>query len=151
MSVRRDRVLALDVGNRRIGVAVSDELGMLARPLETIDRRKEDAAAKIAELVRECGAARVIVGLPRNMDGSEGVQARRTREFVSTLQARLSGVAVDFWDERLTTRQARDVSLQTRSKRQRQEQTLDALSACFILQSYLDFIRRSVDKPPAQS
>ncbi len=137
-TTHRQRVLALDVGERRIGVAISDELGTLARPLEIIDRRRINAYDRLAEIVSFHQVSKILVGLPKNMDGSEGRQARLTREFVRQLEAVLPGVEFQFWDERLTTRQARGLSLETRSRKQRQQEALDALSACFILQSFLD-------------
>ena len=97
----RRRILGIDLGRARIGVAVSDELGMLAHPVETIPA-SADAARRIAEIVREKDAERVIVGLPRHMNGSVGTGATEALAFARKLQALLSCEVVT-WDERLTT------------------------------------------------
>jgi putative Holliday junction resolvase len=140
------RILALDLGDRRIGVAISDELGMLARPLEVIDRRKSDAIARVCELTKKHGVRSIVVGLPLNMDGTEGRQAKQCREFVAVLEQRMTGLAIVWWDERLTTRAAHNLTLETRSKKQRRNESLDATSACFILQGYLDSQKASQTK-----
>lgn len=136
----RDRLLGLDVGNRRIGLAVSDELRILARPLEVIDSRKADPHACILQRVRELGVRTVVVGLPVNMDGTEGPQAQRTRQFAARLSSLMPELDIVFWDERLSTEEARELSREIRSKRQRRRQSLDSLSAAIILQSYLEYL-----------
>ncbi|MCX7626684.1 MAG: Holliday junction resolvase RuvX [Candidatus Sumerlaeaceae bacterium] len=137
-----ERIMALDVGDRWIGVAVSDELQKFARPVEVIDRRKTDALHRLIALARAHCVGTIVVGLPKNMDGTEGSQAAKCRKFASALQAEMQNVSVVFWDERWTSQQAKQVALETRSKRQRQRETLDAVSACVILQNYLDHLQQ---------
>lgn len=132
----RRRILGVDLGRARIGVAVSDELGLLAHPLETIPA-SDDAARRIAELVREKNAERVVIGLPRHMNGSVGEGASDALAFAKKLQAVLPCPVV-MWDERLTTmaanRALRDSGRKTRNSRQ----VVDQVAAQMILQGYLD-------------
>jgi len=130
------RALALDLGERRIGVAVSDALGMVARPLEIFARtsRKADFA-HIGALIAAHQVDVVIVGLPFNMDGSEGCQAAWVRDYSAALAQTLA-VPVEFWDERLTSEEAVDI-LHTQGK-SAAKGTVDAVAAAVILQSYLD-------------
>jgi putative Holliday junction resolvase len=132
------RVLGLDVGDRRIGVAVSDETGLLASPLRTLERvgPKKDLRA-VAALVREHGAAGIVVGLPRNMDGSIGPQAEKVRSFAEALKP-LARVPVQYWDERLTTVEAEQILIERDVSRQRRKGLVDQVAAVLILQGYLD-------------
>jgi putative Holliday junction resolvase len=135
------RVLALDMGERRVGVAVSDPTGTVARPLQTLVRgsRQEDFAA-IAGLVAEYDVGLVVVGRPLSLDGTEGPQARRVRRYVEALAAQLP-IRVVSWDERFTTAAAQEI-LQSRGKKGRRQARsagdVDAIAAAVILQSYLD-------------
>ncbi len=135
----RRRILGIDLGRVRIGVAVSDELGMLAHPVETIPANAE-AARRIGEIVREKNAERVVVGLPRHMNGSVGTGAIEALAFVKKLQALLSCEIVT-WDERLTTtaanRALRDSGRKTRNSRN----VVDQVAAQMILQGYLDSLQ----------
>ncbi len=130
------RHLALDLGNRRIGVAVSDTLGIVARPVEVFERasRKEDFVT-IASRIDEYGVDIVVCGLPLNMDGTEGSQAEWVRDY-STALAEAVSVPVVLWDERLTTEDAREI-LHTQGK-PIEKDWLDAVAAAVILQNYLD-------------
>ena len=135
------RVLALDVGERRIGVAVSDPGGSLARPLRTLRRgsRQEDFAA-IAALVAEQDAGLVVVGKPLSLDGTEGPQARRVARYAEALAAHLP-VRVVLWDERFTTTEAQEILRRRTKERQRRARAageVDAIAAAVILQGYLD-------------
>lgn len=130
------RCLALDVGDRRTGIAVGERI---ARPLTTMKRRsKAEDFARIANLVREHGVDRLVVGLPLNMDGSQGAQARRVTRYAGRMADALaeSGLDVDvvFWDERLSTEEASDIMGAGGGRGQR----VDAVAAAVILQSYLD-------------
>jgi len=130
------RALALDLGERRIGVAVSDALGMVARPLEIFSRTSRQADfAHIDALVTAHQVAVVIVGLPFKMDGSEGRQAAWVRDYSAALAETLT-VPVEFWDERLTSEEAEDI-LRAQGK-SAAKGTIDAVAAAVILQSYLD-------------
>jgi putative Holliday junction resolvase len=133
------KLLALDVGERRVGVAVCDAFGMLARPLVTIVRRsKRQDFERIERLVQEHGAEAVLVGHPINMDGSEGPQARHTSRYASALGRAIS-VPVLLWDERLSSEEAR-LRLREAGNR-RQGQPIDAAAAAVFLQEYLDSLR----------
>jgi putative Holliday junction resolvase len=141
-------VLAIDAGERRVGLAISDELRMLARPLAVLDRRQglTGVLDAIAALSTREGVVQVIVGLPLNADGSAGSQARRAEHFAQ-LVARVSGVPVSMWDERLTTVEAEAVlRAQGRSVRKaRAAGQVDAIAAAVILQDYLDATRDARD------
>ncbi|NIV40259.1 MAG: Holliday junction resolvase RuvX [Anaerolineae bacterium] len=136
------RALALDMGERRVGVAVSDPTGTVARPLQTLVRgsRQEDFAA-IAALVAEHDVGLVVVGRPLSLDGTEGPQARRVSRYVDALAAQLP-VRVVLWDERFTTATAHEILRQSRGKKRRRQARsageVDAIAAAVILQSYLD-------------
>jgi len=132
------RVLGLDVGDRRIGVALSDETGLLASPLPTLERvgPRKDLKA-IAALVRDRGAGEIVVGLPYNMDGSVGPQAEKVRAFAEAL-APVARVPVRYWDERLTTVEAEQILIERDVSRRRRKGLVDQVAAVLILQSYLD-------------
>jgi len=132
------RTLALDIGEKRIGVAVGDETGTLARPLTTIMRAsKHQDSERIARLVTEQGAERVIAGYPRSLSGDEGPQAQRVRRYVEALATALP-VPVELWDERYTTVEATDRLHEAKRRRPRDRGQLDAAAAAIILQDYLD-------------
>jgi putative pre-16S rRNA nuclease len=133
------RALGLDLGERRIGVALSDSAGVLATPYEVVQRSGDVARdhRRIAELVDETGAEVLVVGLPLSLDGSRGPAALRIEEEAATLRARLA-VPVEMWDERFSTVEAerRLRAAGTRSKRRRH--VVDQVAATVILQSWLD-------------
>lgn len=129
-------LLGLDVGEKRVGIAVSDPLGTTAQPLETIER-DEHTVPRIERIVRDTGAQRLIVGLPLLMDGSEGEQARLVREFAGVLADRIEA-PVEFVDERLTTREAREVLSGSRMKNSQKKEASDRIAAALILRSYMD-------------
>lgn len=135
------RLLGLDVGDRRIGVAVSDPTGLLATPNEVYRRR--DLASDIqhiAELARDLEVSGIIVGLPINMNGTEGPQADKTRAFAEALGE--LGLKVTLWDERLSTVEAKRRLAEVGGKRRRQiRERIDAEAAALILETYLDYIR----------
>lgn len=132
------RILALDVGDRRIGVAVSDPLGFTAQGLETYTRQNRDKdAAHMLELLQKYAPCRLLVGMPRNMDGSYGEQSEKVKKFVSTVTALWSGEVI-WWDERMTTMAAGRVLLEADVSRGKRKLVIDKLAACVILQSYLD-------------
>ena len=137
-----NRILGLDFGRARIGVAISDELQMLAHPLETIPAN-EEPASRVAEIVREKQVDHVVAGIPRQMNGQIGTAATEVLEFVEKLRAILPCPVVT-WDERLTTvaahRALRDAGKKTRDTRG----YVDQVAAQMILQTYLD--RRAVQR-----
>ncbi|MCP4539946.1 MAG: Holliday junction resolvase RuvX [Chloroflexi bacterium] len=136
------RILGLDVGDRRVGVAISDPSGTVVRPLPTLMRgsREEDKVA-IAALVEEYKVELIVVGQPLSLDGTEGLQARRVARYALVLTEDLD-VPVVSWDERYTTVAAKEILSQNRSKkkkkRARDKGQVDAIAAAVILQSYLD-------------
>ena len=143
---REGRVLALDFGKKRIGLAVSDELGLTAQGLDTLRRTRirEDLDA-LARLVQDYAVALILVGLPLHMSGAESRQAEHTREFSERLHRR-TGVAVRFWDERWTSRQAERVLKESGIGIEKRAEAVDRLSAVILLESYLDSL---VENPEA--
>ncbi len=132
------RILALDHGTVRVGVAVSDELGMIARPLEFIPAEPwEGFIARMATLLAELQPEQIIVGLPRNMDGSMGSAAEKVRVFIEKLRETVT-VPMRTWDERLTTVQAQRMLRQAGHKAKDQKWKFHETEAAIILQSYLD-------------
>ena len=132
------RTLALDHGTVRIGVAVSDELGMIAHPLEFIPAEPlAGFLERLKKLVAEREVGRVLVGMPRNMDGSYGPAAEKVNEFVRQLRETLS-VPIQTWDERLTSVQAQRMLREAAVKGAKQRQKVDQMAAAILLQSYLD-------------
>ncbi len=130
--------MALDVGERRIGVAVSDETGVIATPLATVLRGAGDLD-EIRRLVGEWEVDRLVVGLPTGMSGREGPQAAVVRAYAATLVAHLGPEPpVDFWDERLTTAIADRALIAVGTRRAKRRERIDAVAAAVILQSYLD-------------
>lgn len=136
------KILALDVGNKRIGTAYSDELGMFAHPLKTVHRKgiKRDIEA-IAEIVRDQNISLVLVGLPKNMDDSVGFQGEKTVKFGEILKVEL-GVEVVYWDERLSTQAAKEIMLKNGIKQENRKNIIDTVAAVVILENYLDSIRK---------
>lgn len=134
-------VAGLDLGTRTIGVAVSDRMRGVATPLSTIRRTKftEDAAA-LLRLVAERDLCGLILGLPRNMDGSEGPRCQSTRAFARNL-SRLTDLPIGFWDERLSTVAAERALLEADTSRKRRSEVIDHVAAGFILQGALDRLR----------
>ncbi|NTW00249.1 MAG: Holliday junction resolvase RuvX [Oscillochloris sp.] len=135
------RVLGLDVGERRIGVALSDALGMLASPLTTIiATHRERAIAEIIRLVREHTVIEVVVGLPLTLRGEIGPQAELIGTFARELEAAL-GFSVALFDERLTTAAAEQMLRELGVKPEKRKQQIDQVAASIILQDYLDHMR----------
>jgi putative Holliday junction resolvase len=132
------RILALDLGERRVGVAVSDPTGTLARPATTIDRASRQADFEaVCQLVQKYAVERVVVGLPLTLDGVEGPQARWVKRYSNALEQVLD-VPIEFWDERYSTSSAAEI-LRDQGRRGREaRRELDAVAAAVILQSYLD-------------
>ena len=130
------RYMALDLGNRYIGIALSDALGMIARPVKVIKRTSRVNDYTIYnQLITENNVQAVIVGLPINMDGSEGKQANWVRDYMEAFSS-TTDIPVHFWDERLTTEIASDIVKENRKSPTHAR--VDAVAAAVILQSYLD-------------
>ena len=140
---REVRILALDVGEKRIGLAVSDPLGITAQGLEVMTRRDpETDLARLIEVARQWGVQEIVLGLPRHMDGRPGKAVPEILELGQRLKEAL-GVKVATLDERLTTAEAERVLLQADLSRRRRRQVVDRLAAVLILQGYLDQRRQS--------
>ena len=132
------RILGLDIGEKRIGVSLSDPLGIMAGALTVIERTTDDTAIKqIIVLSRENEVERIVVGLPRSLDGSLGKQAQAVQTFVDLLKERTE-LPVVTWDERLSTVAAERTLLEIGMKRDKRKKHRDSLAASFILQGYLD-------------
>jgi putative Holliday junction resolvase len=136
------RILALDHGTKRIGVAVSDELQMIASPLEFIPAEPfDDFLLRFKQILAEKEVELILVGLPRNMDGSYGPAADKVREFIARLREAVS-VPIRTWDERLTSVMANRALIEGRVRRQERKQKVDKMAAAILLQSYLDSFNR---------
>jgi putative Holliday junction resolvase len=131
------RILGIDVGEARIGLALSDDLGMLAHPAETIHVKEGKPIQRVADVVRREKVSTVVIGLPRNMNGTYGPAADKVREFAKKLQA-LAPCTVKFWDERLTTVAAQKSLHQAGKNVKQSRQVIDQVAAQLILQGYLD-------------
>jgi putative Holliday junction resolvase len=131
------RLLALDVGKKRIGIAVSDPMQVTARPHSTIQRTKK-SFDEIAKLVSELEPEKVLIGLPLHLNGTEGEQAKETRSFASKLARQIPGVQIEFVDERLTTVEAEERLADRRGSWHKKRDQIDAYAAASILQNYLN-------------
>ncbi len=137
------RLLALDVGERRIGVAVADSRGRIAGPLATIRRAsKEEDFARIATAIREQGAAVVVVGFPLNEDDSAGPQARRVERYAAAMAEALRAMEIEvpvvLWDEHGSTVRAQEAMIASGRRAKNRRSRIDAAAAAVILQDYLD-------------
>lgn len=131
-------LIGLDLGEKTIGVAVSDLRRGVATPLETIRRKKFTLdAARLLEIVAARGVAGLVLGLPLNMDGSEGPRCQTTRAFARNLSG-LSALPIGFWDERLSTVAAERALLEADTSRQKRALVIDHVAAAYILQGFLD-------------
>lgn len=135
------RLIGLDYGSKTVGVALSDPTHTIASPLLTIERPKEGhlrkTLQKIEELCRDYEVEEVVIGLPLNMNQTEGERVEKTREFASLLMRRI-GLPVVFWDERLTTVQAERSLIEQGVRREDRKKDIDSVAASLLLQSYLD-------------
>ena len=136
------RILALDVGDVRVGIAVSDLMQIIANPLETYVRASLDKDVEhIRKIVKEKEVELIVSGLPRNLKGEETIQTQKTRDFASAV-AEACGVPVRFYDERLTSVTAERVLLEGNVRREDRKKVIDKVAATIILQNYLDFSKR---------
>lgn len=131
------RVLALDVGDKRIGVAISDPSQVLARSLKVIQRSRQQDFAAVARLVEKYEVERVVVGYPRSLDGAVGEQAKKVERYVASLAEALT-VPVLLWDERLSTVSAERLMREAGLRGKKKWERVDAVAAAVILQDYLD-------------
>ncbi|HTM76964.1 MAG TPA: Holliday junction resolvase RuvX [Devosia sp.] len=135
------RIMGLDLGSKTIGVAVSDGMRYSATPLETIKRTKFTAdAIRLDELIAENAIVAIVLGLPLNMDGSEGPRVQSTRAFARSLAQRIA-LPIAFWDERLSTSAVTRMMIEADLRRDRRAEVVDKLAASYILQGALDRLR----------
>ncbi len=133
------RKMSLDLGDRRIGVATSDLLGLIANPLETYTRSSLKADIEhIAKLVKDYEVDCIVLGLPINMDGTEGERVEKSREFGRILSANIPNIRIDYMDERWTTVSAERMLIEADVSREKRKTVIDKVAATIILQSYLD-------------
>ncbi|MEX0303982.1 MAG: Holliday junction resolvase RuvX [Leisingera sp.] len=134
-------LMGLDLGTKTIGVAVSDRIGAVATPLETVKRKKFSVdAARLLEIIKTRDISGILLGLPRNMDGTEGPRCQSTRAFARNL-AQLTDLPISFWDERLSTVAAEKALLEADTTRKRRAEVIDHVAASYILQGALDRMR----------
>ena len=137
------RVLAVDPGSKRVGLAISDPTGTIAQPLATVEAGPpETLASRLGEIARQKEAGRIIVGLPRRMDGSYGPEAKSARDLADSLR-KSSGLPVELVDERLTSVAAERSLIEGGVRRVKRRQTVDRVAAAILLQSHLDIKRRA--------
>ena len=137
------RIMGLDVGDKTIGVAVSDLLGLTAQGIKTI--RRESFKKDIEELkniIKEKGVTKIVMGLPKNMNGTMGPQSEKVLKFSQKVKEHID-LEIDFWDERLTTVAAERSLIQADVSRKKRKTVIDMLAAVLILQGYLDMIRNT--------
>jgi putative Holliday junction resolvase len=132
------RILAIDHGTKRIGLAISDELGVIAQPLEFVPAEPfADFLVRLKQLIQEKQVEMLLVGMPRNMDGSYGPAALKVQEFVTVLKDSVA-IPIKTWDERLTSAQANRFLIQADVRRDKRKEKVDKTAAAILLQSYLD-------------
>ena len=141
------RIMGLDIGSRTIGVAVSDELGMIAQGLKTIKRKSmEEDIKEISLIITQYKIDKIVVGLPKNMDGTIGKQAEMVFQWIKTVREKI-GLPMLTWDERLSTVEASKVLLEADLSRKERRGVIDKLAAALILQGYLNHSVRQNDEP----
>jgi putative Holliday junction resolvase len=135
------RIMGLDPGTKNIGVAVSDETGTISQARQTLRRKGDDETVRdVLRMARDVNAELIVVGLPLNMDGSEGERARDSRALAGRIES-AGDIPVELWDERLSTVEAEKVMLEADVSRKKRKRSIDSLAARFILQGYLDHAR----------
>ena len=138
------RILGLDFGSKTIGVAVSDGLLLTAQGVETIERKDENklrkTCARIEELIAEYEITEIVLGLPKNMNNTEGERVEKTKAFGEMLERR-TGLPVHYWDERLTTVAAEQILMESGVRRENRKAVIDKVAAGLILQGYLDCLK----------
>ncbi|HHW70601.1 MAG TPA: Holliday junction resolvase RuvX [Clostridiales bacterium] len=133
------RILALDVGDRYVGVAVSDPLGITAQAVKTFERHNQRSDIdELNLLIQKYKPRKVVIGLPKNMNGTVGPQAEKILKFGASIEKHI-GIEVVYWDERLTTVSADKAMLEGDLSRKKRKQIVDKIAAVFILQGYLDY------------
>ena len=141
------RILGLDLGSHTIGMAISDELGLTAQPLKTLRRKSmDDDLKEISSVIAQLNIHKIVIGLPKNMDGTLGKQAEIVFQWIKALKGKIQ-VPVVTWDERLSTVEASKVLLEADLSRRKRKKAIDRLAAVLILQGYLDRTVKQTDGP----
>jgi len=139
-------ILGLDIGDSRTGVAISDELGIAAHPLCTIQRKSRKAVlAELQKLVTAYKVEQIVVGLPLQLDGETGAQAQKVKRFAEKLAQQVN-LPIVFWDESFTTIEAAQILRRTKKRRKKRKQIIDQVAAVLILEGYLEELRNSRGK-----
>lgn len=132
------RILGIDYGDSRVGIAVSDPLGITAQGVKTLKNKNiKKLLSELSEIIAEYNPEKIVIGMPKNMDGTKGFRAEATYKFAENLKTIYQG-EIDYMDERLTTVSATRVLNETNTRGQDRKKVLDTVSACFILENYLN-------------
>ncbi len=142
------KILGLDYGSKTVGVAISDELGLIASGVETITRDNEISIKKtikrLEEIIKENNVKKIVLGYPKNMDGSEGERCQKTAEFKARLERNFKKVEVVLWDERLSTKFVTNILIESKVNKKEHKKVVDKMAAMYILQGYLDSLKKQV-------
>ena len=136
------RILGLDYGEKRIGLAISDEMGITAQGIPTLTRKglEKDLAA-LEKVIRQFGVEKIVIGYPLRLNGTEGIQCEKVSRFAGILEKRFT-IPISKWDETLTTRQAEEILAEVKVSRKKRKAVVDKLAAMIILQDYLDHLKK---------
>lgn len=134
------RIMGIDYGDSRIGVAMSDIMGWTAQGVRTVQNRGEQTMSELKKIIDEYKPEKAVIGLPKNMDGSEGFRVDATREFAEKFKEIFSGEII-FWDERLSTVGAANILNNTETFGKKRKKVLDTVAACLILEGYLNSLK----------
>jgi len=137
------RIMGIDYGDKRVGIAISDPFGWTAQGIETIEWNghvAEKLINRIKELIMEYKIEKIVMGFPKNMNGTIGERGQKTLEFIDILREHILGIEIICWDERLTTVSAKKVMIEMGTKKSKKKGLVDKIASTYILQSYLDSI-----------
>jgi len=139
------RILGIDYGSKRLGLAMCDELGLTAQALTTITRKNRERDLKeIETVIKQYNVETIVVGYPLRLDGTEGIQCEKVNRFVDILESRFS-LPIVKWDETLSTKEAEQILIEANINRKKRKDVVDKIAAAIILQGYLDYISRTKD------
>jgi putative Holliday junction resolvase len=137
------RILGIDYGSKRLGLAMCDELGLTAQALTTITRKNRERDLKeIETVIKQYNVEKIIVGYPLRLDGTEGIQCEKVNRFVDILESRFS-LPIVKWDETLSTKEAEQILIEANINRKKRKDVVDKIAAAIILQDYLDYVDRT--------
>lgn len=137
------RILGIDYGSKRLGLAMCDELGLTAQALTTITRKNRERDLKeIETVIKQYNVEKIVVGYPLRLDGTEGIQCEKVNKFVDILVSRFS-LPIVKWDETLSTKEAEQILIEANINRKKRKDVVDKIAAAIILQDYLDYVDRT--------